>query len=571
MDSYSKPQTRRMKTRTLWILAAIGLIVFILLQIVPATDSETLQMEQSAELITKAQAEESAAKFAETTLGLSGPFDDALVTYETRADIYGYLTREDLMVDYLKKYEKQFPYDIFQVRFKKPGGLLSSLTVDVHMTTGKVVGFKEIPETGFPGLGISDSSDAVSANSGVEGLTWEEKLALAHPYLKSLGYGDDTQLVVDETPAGLALTVTGYEAGQSNAQIDIVFYEGKVSGIESYFTVPQSHTDYVKGQTTIANWLTYAGYALLTFVLGILAIVYSALTKVHTSFKRGILLSSIYFVISMGSAINMLPYFEKEGLSGPLLIFGLLFQGGVTLVLAGSVYFSLVGGDGLWRKQGINLWGRAKEQGYGRHVLTSMADGYAWALILLGVQSVIFFILEKTIHMWSTTDASQSPYNMVYPVLLPLLAWVAGIGEEAVYRLFGIPMLKKMFRSTLVASVITTLIWAFGHTLYPIYPVISRPIELLIIGLLFSFIFLRYGFIAVLFSHVIFDSILMSLSIMFTGGTVNIAAGIFYIALPAIVAYVIYLFNPPGKERPPVPSQKKEEPLFTTPHPEGHL
>ncbi|RCX19695.1 CAAX prenyl protease-like protein [Fontibacillus phaseoli] len=574
MDSYSKPQMRRMKTRTLWIFAAIGLIVFILLQIVPATASETLQMEQSAELITKAQAEESALKFAESTLGLSGPFEDALVTYETRADIYGYLTKEDLMEDYLKKYEKQFPYDIFQVRFKKPGGLLNALTVDVHMTTGKVVGFKEIPETGFPNvvdLGINGSSDAVSASSGVEGLTWEEKLALAQPYLKALGYSADTQLVVDETPAGLALTVTGFEAGQSNAQIDIDFYEGKVSGIESYFTVPQSHTDYVKGQTTIANWLTYAGYALLTFVLGILAIVYSALTKVHTSFKRGILLSSIYFVISMGSAINMLPYFEKEGLSGPLLIFGLLFQGGVTLVLAASVYFSLVGGDGLWRQQGINLWGRAKEQGYGRHVLTSMADGYAWALILLGVQSVIFFVLERTIHMWSTTDASQSPYNMVYPVLLPLLAWVAGIGEEAVYRLFGIPMLKKMFRSTLVASVITTLIWAFGHTLYPIYPVISRPIELLIIGLLFSFIFLRYGFIAVLFSHVIFDSILMSLSIMFTGGTVNIAAGIFYIALPAIVAFVIYLFNPPGKERPPVPAQKKEEPLFTTPHPEGHL
>lgn len=574
MYSDLKPQTRGIKTRTLWILAVIGLIVFILLQIVPTTASETLQVEQSTQLITKEQAKEAAVKFAESTLGLTGPFNDALVTYETRADVYGYLTREDLMEDYLKKYEKQFPYDIFQVRINKPGGLLKAVTVDIHMTTGKAVGFKEYPETGFPdieGLG-GGSSEADAATSGVQDLSWEEKLALAQPYLKSLGYSEDMQSSVGETPDGLSLTLVGYEAGKSNAQIDIHYFEGQVSEIDSYFSVPQSHTDYVKSQTTLANWLTYVGYALLTFVLGILAIVYSAMTRVHTSFKRGIVLASLYFIISMGSALNMMPYFEKEGLSGAMLIFGLVFQGVVTLILAASVYFSLVGGDGLWRKQGINLWARAKEQGYGRHVVKSMADGYAWALILLGVQSVIFFILERTIHTWSTTDASQSPYNMLYPALLPLLAWVAGIGEEAVYRLFGIPMLKKMFRSTLVASIITTLIWAFGHTLYPIYPVISRPIELLIIGLLFSYIFLRYGFIAVLFSHVIFDSILMSLSIMFTGGTLNITAGIFYIVLPAIVAFVIYLFNPPGKERPSAPLPKKEEPLFTTPHhPEGHL
>ncbi len=574
MYSDLKPQPRLMKTRTLWILAVIGLIIFILLQIVPTTASETLQVEQSTQVITKEQAKESAVKFAETTLGLPGPFSDTLVTYATRADMYGYLTRENLMTDYLEKYEKQFPYDTFQVRMEKPGGLLNALVVNIHMTTGQVVGFKEIPETGFTtldGLG-GGSSDAVSASSGVEGLTWEEKLSFAQPYLKALGYSNDMQSEVDETPDGLSLSLVGYDAGKSNAQIDIHFYEGQVSEIDSYFAVPQSHTDYVKSQTNIASWLTYVGYALLTFVLGILAIVYSAITRVHTSFKRGILLASLYFIISMGSALNMMPYFEQEGLSGFLLFFGLLFQGIVTLILAASVYFSLVGGDGLWRQQGINLWPRAKEQGYGRHVLKSMADGYAWALILLGVQSVIFFVLERTIHTWSTTDASQSPYNMLYPALLPVLAWVAGIGEEAVYRLFGIPMLKKMFRSTLVASIITTLIWAFGHTLYPIYPVFSRPIELLFIGLLFSYIFLRYGFIAALFSHVIFDSILMSLSVMFMGGTLNVASGLFFIVLPAIVGYVIYLFNPPGKERPSAPLQKKEEPLFTTPpHPEGHL
>ncbi|MNM79958.1 Sporulation-killing factor biosynthesis protein SkfC [compost metagenome] len=141
---------------------------------------------------------------------------------------------------------------------------------------------------------------------------------------------------------------------------------------------------------------------------------------------------------------------------------------------------------------------------------------------------------------------------MVYPWLFPLVAWTAGIGEEAVYRLFGIPMLKKIFRSTWIASLISSLIWAFGHTLYPIYPVISRPIELAFIGLIFSFIFLRSGFITVLFAHVIFDSVLMGLSLMIMGDIGNILTGIVYILLPAIVGSLIYVFKRRKPEAPAI-------------------
>ncbi|GIO86671.1 hypothetical protein J25TS5_36030 [Paenibacillus faecis] len=553
MYSDPKPQ-RRMKTGTLWGLAALGLVLFVLLQILPSTASETLQLEQSAQVLTKEQAKAAALKFAEDELGLS-PGPDAVVTYQTQSDVYGYLAKEKLTDDYLQKYEKQFPYDVFRVYFSLSEEGWDGVTIDVHMTTGKAVGFKKIPATD-----LLAPPDELLSSQGLA-LNLDEKIKLAEPYLKALGYGEQGSPAVKETASGLRLTFQQYNIGDAGARLDIRYKDGQVAEIAGYFEVPQSYTDYVKRQKTIANWLTYAGYALFTFVLGILAIVYSALTRAFTSFKRGIALAAVYFLISMGSALNMLPYLESEGVNGTLLMFGFVVQGLVTLILASSIYFSLVGGDGLWRKQGINLWARAKERGYGRHVLSSMADGYAWALILLGVQSVIFFILERTIHTWSTTDATQSPYNMLYPALLPLLAWVAGIGEEAVYRLFGIPMLKKMFRSTLAASIITTLIWAFGHTLYPIYPVISRPIELLFIGLLFSYIFLRYGFIAVMFAHVVFDSILMSLSVMFMGGTLNMVSGLFFIVLPALVAYVVYLFNPPGKERSSAPGNLKEEPL----------
>lgn len=574
MFSVFSSQGRMPKRNTVRVLAAVGLLVFLIMQILPMATPDSL--EQIKKTITKQQAVEIAAEFAGSTLGMPVPSDDALVTYETRSDIYGYLSREDLMEAYAKTYEEQFPLEVFRVRFEQPDDVLNALTVDVNLYGGRVVGFERIltynntTKEMLKKQGI-ESSESLQALEG--NLSLEDKERLAEPYLKAFGF-DPAKLKPDSTAnkPGLIYEVTGYEVGQSRGVIQFNYENGETSSMESYFDVPAAHTDYVKGQKKLANWFTWAGYALFSFVLGILAIVYSVKTRPFSSFVRGLVLSSIYFIFSMVGALNMLPLLQKDGLEAVFLIVGFVVQGVVTLLIAASIYFSLVGGDGLWRKQGINLWSRAKEPEYGRHVLSSMQNGYLWALILLGTQSVIFFILERVFGTWSTTDASQSAYNMLYPVLFPLLAWVAGIGEEAVYRLFGIPMLKKIFRSTFIASLISAIIWAFGHSLYPIYPVYSRPIELTIIGLMFSFVFLRYGYITAMFTHVIFNSILMSLSLMLMGGALNWSAGIFYIVLPAIVAFVIYLFNPPGRPRsiPPV-HKREEEPLLTSPHPEGHL
>lgn len=566
---------RMPKRNTVRVLAAVGLLLFLTLQVVlPMTTPESL--EQMKKTITKQQAIEIAAEFASSTLMIPVSLDDALVTYETQSDIYGYLSKENLMKTYVESYGEQFPLEVFRVRFEQPNSVLNALTVDINMYGGHVAGFERILTINntTKELLLKQGKESIEGLQVLEGdLTLEDKVRLAEPYLKVFGF-DPAKLKLHSaaTELGLTFEVSGYEVGQSQALIQFSYENEEVSSLQSYFDPPGVHMDYVKGQKKLANWFTWAGYALFTFVLGILAIVYSVKTRPFSSFLRGLVLSSIYFIFSMVGAINLLPMLQVEGMGTGILIAGFIIQGMLTLLIAASIYFSLVGGDGLWRKQGFNLWARAKEPEYGRHVLSSMQNGYLWALILLGTQSVIFLLLERVFGTWSTTDASQSAYNMLYPILFPLLAWVAGIGEEAVYRLFGIPMLKKIFHSTFIASLISSIIWAFGHTLYPIYPVYSRPIELAIIGLVFSFVFLRYGYITAMFTHVIFNSILMSLSLMLMGGALNWSAGIFYIVLPAIVAFVISLFNPPGRTRSiPSAQQKEEEPLLTTPHPEGHL
>lgn len=553
MNSVGQPLQQRPLTTRLILAGIIGLIVFILFQIAPQLLGGSGESDTTP--ISKNEAREQAAVFAAKQLGHpESTGEEWAVSYRTDSSFYGYMSRENLLDQYSKeKLDQRYPFDVFHAVLYASGEAIPVLSVDLNMYTGKVVGFGRGEHSGFSTGTETTATTALSSRASAASepeLSLEQKENLARPWLQSWGANPSKlQIQADSDNYGLVYTDSSVKVGESQLQYRFKFQQEEVSYFRAGFSAPAWHISYVKDQTSMATWLTGVGYGIPTLALGILALIYSILRRGHTSFKRGIFLSIIHFAIMLGSTYNMLPEASGDSLQSRLTgLITLIFYIFYSLLMSLMLYFSLVGGNGLWRKEeGLNPWPRAKEPGYGRYVLDSMRAGYVWAFILLGVQTIMFIILSFTLHNWSTTDASQSPYNMRYAWLLPIVAWLAGLSEEAVYRLFGIRMVKKIVRSTFLASLITTLVWAFGHTLYPIYPISSRPIELTVIGLLFSYIFLRYGFIAVMFSHVVFDSILMGATLIFMKESVNISAGIVTIVLPFIVGYIVYRFNPPRK------------------------
>ncbi|WP_458121363.1 CPBP family intramembrane glutamate endopeptidase [Paenibacillus sp. Z6-24] len=571
MNPTGKPVQLKPNYKILSILAVIALVIFLFTQVIPLTASETLEVDQT-NVISQEKAIASADAF-KNNLPLDPEMISRLkspaVSYHTDSELSGYVAKEKLSKQYSKQLEKIAPYDIFRVHYKAEG-YLSSVDIDVHMNTGKVVAFLIKTDSDTP-MDTSNplSPKPTSANEG--NMTLTQKVEQARPVLKTMGY--DPNALELQTNGGPGLDYVMRDGGkldEAQLHLKFTFEEGELRSFQPELTPPSSYTSYIEKQTTLAYWLTFAGYGLFTLVLGVLAIVFASLKRKHTSFKRGIVLSLIYCAVSVISVVNMWPYFEAsfggEGYGVFMMLFLVALQLILNVMMAVLLYFSLVGGDGLWRERGMNMWPRSREIGYGKYVLHSAAVGYLFAIILLGVQSIIYLFLENALGIFSSSDDSSSPYNMAIPALLPLLAWMAGIGEEGVYRLFGIGMLKKLLRNTFVASAITSIIWALGHTLYPIYPVYARPVELLIIGLLFSLVFLRYGFIAVVFAHVMFDTILMSFSLMTVGGAGNIALGIFYIIMPALIAYIIYLFTRnKGVDNaypPYTPSQQSGMPVY---------
>lgn len=562
MNRAREPLKLKPNLKQLIAPAAVGLILFLLFQVFPSTNPDSTEM-ASPNIISKEQARQAASSFAQEFLQFTAAeTDDTLVTYQSKSELYGYLAKEKRLSEYNKTYEAKYPYDVYRVRFSEPGG--DALNVDVHMQNSGIVGFSyDFARSSYDRIELNKGDVQRQMLLVVEdGMSLAEKQALAEPWLQRAGYDpSQLELVTREGEPRLRYVDPESKIGDSRLEHRFTFEQGKLRSYEPSFSVPAVHSAYVNKQTQDATLLTLAGYGLFTLILGILAIVYSVKTRAYTSFKRGLFLSALLFVIQMLNTYNLIPVFKSEGMSQTGILGMMIFYAVYSLIFSALLYFSLVGGSGLWLKEdGLNPWPRAKEPGYGHYVLDSMKLGYMWAFILLGVQSIIFVVLGLTLSTWSTTDATQSPYNMLYPWLFPLMAWLAGISEEAVYRLFGIKMLKKIVRNTFVASLITSIIWALGHTLYPIYPVISRPIELVIIGLLFSYIFLKYGYLAAMFSHVIFNSILMGISLILLKDTSNVLMGAFYMVLPAMVAYAIYRFNPTKKEKPYVTTPPHEVP-----------
>jgi len=142
---------------------------------------------------------------------------------------------------------------------------------------------------------------------------------------------------------------------------------------------------------------------------------------------------------------------------------------------------------------------------------------------------------------------------------MPVLAWAAAISEEAVFRFFGIGLFRRWFRHSFAAAILPTLFWSLGHVMYPFYPSTTRLFELMVVGLLFSFIFVRYGFITSMFTHAIFNSIAVGSSLIMVGGAANMISAIFFILLPVLIAYVL-------RERDRR-KKKMNPPIMSTVHP----
>lgn len=502
-------------------LAIIGLFTFIIIQSLPVIKGEIdLAEAEFGPTISKEKAEAAARQYIEHQFEVAT--EAAFVMFQTERNLAGYLQKEQLAESYQHQYLENYPIDYYLVQIDTVDD--TSYFVRVHMQSGEMIGFEK----------SQTSSDQLTSQSQ----------ETANQFLIDLGYNLEHFTIRSPGTKRYQLLYESrqHKIGEASLQLHLSVEEGRVTAFTPQFAVPDSFIQWLNDQNQSASRMSLFSILFSLFV-GVAALITAIIYRGSISFKHGVWLTMIYLITASIHNFNLYPGLKSQMAGAPesefAILFTIAFSHLFTFFTAAAVYLALTSGDALWHSFGRKLWTHWQDKTFPARVIHAMAHGYLLCFMLLGLQSVMFLIAEEKFQVWSINDALFSNYNLLIPALFPLMAWAAAISEEAIYRLFGIALFKKFVRSTTVAVFLTSMIWAIGHTSYPIYPAYTRFVEVTILGLVFGWIMLRFGFLTAIYTHATFDSILMAFSIMALGGTLNSLLGVVYIASPVLAALIL--------------------------------
>ncbi|MBC8079779.1 MAG: CPBP family intramembrane metalloprotease [Gorillibacterium sp.] len=524
--------------RNLFILAIIGIILYFVANGLYGSETEESLDVTTKPSVTMQAASEKALDWYQAEYGIELAKADEIV-YSNDKAMSTYVTKYELNDLFDKDYAHIAPLDFWRVKLSTGDG--STTYVRISMTEAKVVGWETV-----------DSSKVYLGD-----------LEVAQNALQEAGFKYE-DFTVDKTGNGsnghgkptFRFTSTTDKIGKAPLVININIRDGHVLTLLPHFEPPQDFVDWLAKQDTGAGLMATL-YIAVALILGIVSLVLVIVKRKQARFTRGILFTlvvfgaiSLYSYNSLPAQAASMPVEGMEFLSPTVLLISNLI---VYAILGISLYLNAVSGDQLWRERGWNPWPRFKDANFGQHVYSSMGRGYLLCFFIMGVQQLLFLFAYNAFDTFAINDPSQSTFNLYWPWLFPSLAWYAGIGEEITFRLFGIALMRKILPQgrgvsqhvyRFLAVLIPTLIWAAGHTTYAFYPNYTRLFEVAALGIIFGYVFLRYGLYTAIFAHVSMDIILMSIANMYADHSPQgILLGLFYIATPYLVGFIILVLH----------------------------
>jgi hypothetical protein len=535
------------KKNTLLILSAcVGLVLFWVLSYAPMLAGD--DPEATKHVVDRKSAETAALQFVRQRLNPEGELD-AFAMYAVDRDVFGYLYKNKEIESVIDQFRDTLPLETYRVEVKEADTGVTHL-VDVNPYTGEPVEWS---------LWIAGNEVAADKLEQI-GQQTIERLGLA---------GIAPKLVsADESAGELVYELKHTSFHEATAQLTILADDLGAATVTVHWDTPADYLALVEKQDGWASLLGSVGL-LVSGSLQLAAMIYALANLKLVRLSRGIVMALVFGTFYCAINVNMYPglkatvlgildggnYSPMQGGDAGGTIAGMLgmliIANAMTLFLAIGLYFSAVAGDSLQRRSGWNLWPAWQESHYGTHLSSAVWKGYLFAPAMLGMQSVIYIGAESGLRTWYTIDAMTSSNNMVFPLLLPILAWCAALSEEIVYRLFAIPALKKLFRFTFPAVLVSSMVWALGHVQYPIYPFYTRFVEVTLIGLLFAYIFLKHGILTAIFTHAIVDIIWMGIAITSnTPAATDWTAFAVYLSVPALIGLAVQWRHLNRRRRP---------------------
>jgi len=187
-----------------------------------------------------------------------------------------------------------------------------------------------------------------------------------------------------------------------------------------------------------------------------------------------------------------------------------------------------------------------------RLIARQICIGYFAAVVILGVQAVIFDLGYKYCGVWDELSWLAQASSSVVPAFTALVIGVqASFSEEAMFRLFAINLLKKYGLPTVLAVFFSAAMWGFGHTGYEIFPMWFRGVEVTCIGIIMGIFYLRYGLVTVIAAHFLIDSFLTNLPYLLKPqASFDFYSALAVVVLPLFLALIAFMFDRNTPQRP---------------------
>jgi membrane protease YdiL (CAAX protease family) len=187
-----------------------------------------------------------------------------------------------------------------------------------------------------------------------------------------------------------------------------------------------------------------------------------------------------------------------------------------------------------------------------RDVFKMICLGYLVGIIMLGIQSSAFAIGERYMGVWveyywlSQLSTAYVPFISAF-----ILAFNASVSEEIAFRMFCINYGQKLFKKAWPAVIISSVIWGFGHSTYNIFPMWFRGLEVGLLGIFLSIVYLKYGIIPAIVGHYIFDAFWSASPYLLGKSTsFDFLSSLAILILPFGLGLIAYLCNNKEQERP---------------------
>jgi hypothetical protein len=288
-----------------------------------------------------------------------------------------------------------------------------------------------------------------------------------------------------------------------------------------YIKVPESFIRQFASERNTAGFINNTAYFILFYGFSLVALLAIILSRPDV--RRAVIPVLLVAGIALASYFNFLPLYKSSySTTENYSLFWIEFASSICL----SVIFTSVQVLILWLgAQSLMkyVWPRQDRflaRGNNRWITFGRS---AWrGLMLGGVQMayvVLFYMLTtKYLGWWSPvtseySDIFATPFPFFYAFDIGLSA---ALIEELSVRLIGIGFFLWLFHGKYkwLAVLIPSVLWAFAHTSYATFPIYARGVELTLVALFLSFIFLKFDLLTTIMSHFTYNMMITGIVLL---------------------------------------------------------